>query len=1081
MTIHGFLLDRSKLTPPSPPRQSLHRPRVTERLLEAVDYRLTLIHAGAGYGKSTALAALVDGPYPMVWYHLQIGETSPLQFLLHLLYGFEDVIPGIAEISLVRLEQWNHIERPFEWRTIISLFLNDLSQHAATILLVVDDAHVMNDLPEIENIMRHLIDHAPPCLHILLATRTTFIWNELLTWRVRGQVLEISESELAFTIEEVDDLYRYSYKLPLSVDHCYILTGKTEGWAMVLPLVWQRLRYGDAASIQEALDQLSGSAGDLFRYLAQETWDQQPQKVRKFLRDTSILNELTADLCDCVRDKSNSNEILIMLSESGFFLFGIDDVTMRYHHLFRELLQQQLSKDEARYLHSKAAECYAKKEQGTDAAIKHCLAAGEYAKAANFLTGYGRLLITQGRLELLAEWIGSIPPTTLTQFPALFIYLGDIARLHSRFEESQGWYQEAENRFRESRDLLGLGQALRGQARVYLDTVNPRQAEVLLEEALRISDGKEDRESQARLLDLMAENRLNQGRTNEAETLQAQAMILRQQDRDDSAVPMRLLLRTGRLNQALFALEEMATEESHQPVQKSRAHRETLLLLSLVLSFLGQQERALQTAVEGTKRGRELESLFVTAVGWMRQGHAWLLLKNTHGYEEAQKAYKQAIELSDQIQASRLKVEAYWGLVQVYGFRGQIELAMNTANNGISLAEQAGDEWVVACIRVAMGAAFVLNSNNEQAASWLKQAEDSFHECNDLHGQAVTRLWQCLLWNNIRDFTRLGRDIEQLLSQVRDHAYDFILLRRTLLGPPDIRVIVPLLLYARESNHKSAYADYLLDQLGLADLKVHPGYQLRVHGLGSFHVLLGIQELGPKSWGRQKARQLFQLLLTYRRTQMHREQITEILWPELDSQNAARDFKVAYTTLCRVLEPNRPRNRPSAFILRDGSRYGIRPEADLWFDVTEFDSRIAKGDRLLHNKPVQAREHYRIALSMYQGSYLQEYPYEEWANQERMRLLNRYLRTAERLGRSLIQEEEWEQVLAICYNLLEQDNCWEPAYQMLIITYANLGNQSEAKRSYSRCEQVLRMELEITPSVATMALLQDILQSKQNF
>lgn len=1075
MATHEFLVNRSKLTPPSLPRQSLHRMRITQRLLEAADYRLTIIQAGAGYGKSTALAALRDGPHITSWYQLQTDDADPLQFLLHLLHGFSNAISGISDVPLARLEQWNHIEQPVDWETIIYLFLNEISQHDTTIFLVIDDAHMLNDLPDIESIVRHLVEHSPPSLHILLSTRTSFKWKELLKWRVRGQVLEISENELAFTIAEVDDLYNLGYGLPLSINECQILTEKTEGWAMVLPLVWQRLRFGNASSIHQALDQLSGSAGDLFLYLAQETWEQQPEEVRQFLRDTSILSKLTADLCDCLRDKNDSREILDSLHENGFFLFSIDADTMRYHHLFRDLLQQQLSNEEARRLNLIAAKCYARQKQESDTAIEHFLSAGAHEDAANLLANYGRILIAHGRLKTVAAWIGSIPPTILALFPALLVYLGDIARLHSRFEEANGWYKEAENRFRKSKDLLGLGQALRGQARVYLDTVNPRQAEALLEEALRILDGREDRESQARLLDLLAENKINLGRTDEAQALQVQAMVLRQQNRDEAAVPMRLLLRTGRLNRALIALEEMAEEESRQPVKKPRAHRETLLLLSLVLSFLGQQERAFQTAVEGTKRGSELESLFVTAVGWMRQGHAWLLLKNTEGYENAQSAFKRAIDLSEQIQATRLKVEAFWGLVQVYGFRGQIELALYTAEQGISLAEQAGDEWVSACIRVTMGAAFVIASKDLQAANWLNRAGDSFRECNDLHGQAVTRLWQCLLWYRSNDITRLDRDLEQLLLLVRDHDYGFLLLRQTLLGPPDIRALVPLLLHAREIGLQSAYANYLLDKMGLAGLQNHPGYQLRVQSLGPFSVWLGHQELGSKSWKRQKARQLFLLLLTYRRTQMHREQIAETLWPDLDSRIAERDFKVAYTTLCRVLEPNRPRNRPSAFILRDGSRYGIRPDADLWFDVAEFDSRIIKGDGLIHNHPKQAQKHYRFALSLYQGDYLQEFPYEEWANQERMRLLNRYLRTAERLGQSLIQEKEWEQVLAVCHNLLEQDNCWEPAYQMLIIAYSNLGNRSEAIRSYCRCEKILLGELDIVPGAATKLLYQQIL------
>lgn len=72
------LVVRTKLTPPRLHKQTLHRPRLTERLLKALDYRLTVVQAGAGYGKSTALAALAEGEHPFAWYHLADEDADPL-------------------------------------------------------------------------------------------------------------------------------------------------------------------------------------------------------------------------------------------------------------------------------------------------------------------------------------------------------------------------------------------------------------------------------------------------------------------------------------------------------------------------------------------------------------------------------------------------------------------------------------------------------------------------------------------------------------------------------------------------------------------------------------------------------------------------------------------------------------------------------------------------------------------------------------------------------------------------------------------------------------------------------------------
>ena len=733
----------TKLKLPSPPRWTLNRERVTARLLEAADYRLTILLAGAGYGKSTALAALaaLDGrSLPLAWYHLETADTDPQRFLIYLLHAVDRALPGACPNALAMLEHWDHAERPFAWQLVVNTFLNELDGQSAPFLLVLDDAHILNQAGEANEIVRTLVARAPDCLHLVAATRYPLIWEELLALRVRGHALEITQEELAFTAEEVGALFRERYDFPLTAEQCRLLAGKSDGWPMILPLVWQRLRLGSATSIHEALQQLSGSASDLFLYLAQEIWQTQQPEVQDFLRKTSILSELESDVCDCVRQSDNSAALLDYLRINGFFVFGVEGGSMRYHHLFRDLLCGQLSTEDAAVLHLRAADCYAGLERDTENAIYHYLAAGAMAQAAGLLAEHGRLLVANGRLQTLQTWIDSLPPDVLSQYPALLIYLGDIARLHSRFEEALAWYREAEQHCRLTRDLTHLGQALRGQARVYLDTVNPSRAEALLAEAVRISDGQEDRETQARLLDLLAENRLNQGRTAEAETLRARSAALRQQNRDETAIPYRLLLCTGRLAEVRRLLQESAAAEAENPVLKPRAHRETLLLLSLVHSFMGERELALAAAEAATKRGQELESPFVTAVGWMRQGHTWLLTKDNAGYERAERAFQEAIQISDQLQASRLRVEAYWGLCQAYGFRGLLKSAREKGKAGIALAERAGDAWVAACIQVTLGAAYFLAGEQEYAAGWLGQALPSFRECNDTYGQAVTRL-----------------------------------------------------------------------------------------------------------------------------------------------------------------------------------------------------------------------------------------------------------------------------------------------------------------------------------------------------
>jgi LuxR family maltose regulon positive regulatory protein len=1073
------LIVRTKLAPPRPQKFTLPRSRLTQRFLEARHHRLTIVQAGTGYGKSTALAALKAEPISLIWYRLDSEDSDPQRFLAHLLCGFTTTLPDLSDMPIATLEEWSSNRNAISWTVVIDSLINELTRVLdpdTSLFLILDDAHLLNQAQETLDILNRLVSLAPDNIHIVLAMRHPVETPLFLKLRVKGELLEIDQAELAFTPFEIDDLFRNLYDHRLTLEQVTLLEEKLEGWPIALHLVWKNLQKDDGPTFAEAVAQLSGSSGDLFTYLTHEVLAQQPHGIQKFLRITSILRHLTANRCDYLRKADDSKQILTYLLENGLFVVDSGEGQMRYHHLFRELLNQQMTAEEKLAAHRRMAR-YAQEHGEDETAIYHWLLAEAFEEAAILLDTLGRDMVRVGRIDTLAGWIGALPADILAKHPPLLTCLGDITRLHSRFKEAMGWYQQAEQLSRTLNNTPALGQALRGQARLYLDTVNPNKAEQLLQEALRLSDGQEDRESRARLNELMSENLLNLGRAEEAKQYQVQARDLRQEGPSQVELPVRILLRTGRLTEARHLLETQADKERQEPVLRPRAHRETLLLLSLILAYEGEQELAMQTAVEGTERGRLLQSDFVTAVGFMRQGHAWLLLKNQQGFAEAARVFQQAIELSNNLQTIRLKVEAFWGLCQATGFMGQLEVAQEYANEGIALADKVGDEWVAACIRISMGAAYTLFNKGQDASDWLMQGGSSFRECNDAHGTTVSLLWQCILWHTSGEQARLQRDLEELLRLVRENEYDFLFLRKTLLGPPDPRVLVPLLLLAKKWSIHDDIAGRLLNHLGLEKAQSHPGYQLRVQSLGAFQLWRGDHLVESNAWHRKKARQLFQLLLTYWRTQLHREQIVELLWPELDPQSAQRDFKIAYNALCNVLEPDRLRNQPPSFIGREGSRYGIRPGADLWFDVSDFDTLSASADRLLLTDPRAAQKIYRQALALYQGDYLQEFPYEEWAQQERLRLLNRYMRTAERLARSLIRERMWEEVEEVCQKLLTRDNYWEPAYQMLIETYIQLGNNAQALRTYRQCEEILRSGLNVAPTDKTRDLLQDILDN----
>lgn len=190
---------QTKLTPPRLHKRILHRSRLTQRLLEALDYRLAIVQAGAGYGKSTALATLGESGYPLVWYHLDAEDADPLLFLLHLIHGLRTALPNLSEAPLALLERWEGNSVP-PWTAVVDTLVNDLvTQVDGPALLVIDDVHLLDEAQASLRILDRFIGRAPADLHVILSTRHPPKLPNLVTWRVKGAVLEIDQEELAFT------------------------------------------------------------------------------------------------------------------------------------------------------------------------------------------------------------------------------------------------------------------------------------------------------------------------------------------------------------------------------------------------------------------------------------------------------------------------------------------------------------------------------------------------------------------------------------------------------------------------------------------------------------------------------------------------------------------------------------------------------------------------------------------------------------------------------------------------------------------------------------------------------------------
>jgi ATP/maltotriose-dependent transcriptional regulator MalT/DNA-binding SARP family transcriptional activator len=1055
---------RSKLVAPKPQKAIFQRPRLQAILTTSLDYPLTLINAGTGFGKTIALWELSGLYNRSFWYNITEPDRDPTLFLAHLISAFQPASTGLIE----RLEKGGSEAAVTTLNVLINQLTTDLEEDA---VLILDDYHLVSNVTDINHWLEKLVEQRPPRLHIAISSRQIPETAAFIRWRVKGSLLTISQEDLSFTADEIYRLFDEHYHTAISEEHARALFSYTGGWIIALQLIWQRLQTSHSRQLTEILDELPSALTDLFNYLAQEVLMRQPAPVQDFLLSTAILRRMNADCCNYLLGIHDSQEILRLLSEKGLFIATSDQIIYHYQRLFQDFLLDQAEKvvPGIKNLHQKAAE-YFTSIKSYEEAIYHRFCAGDLVEAANLIEHIGPGMLEMGRLRSVTKWIEQLNNEQLEVHPSLHLLMGDILRLRANFEDALASYDSAEQIFLSQNDHLGRSQALRSKAQVYLDTIRPIKASSLLEEALLLLEPQEYPAEAAVLLDQLAENKLNLGKPEEAQALHKEAGMLRS-DRtpDDIYLEARSMLRTGRLFEGSALLESSDSLVEDPSTQRpQRFHREMSLLLSLFYTMLGNVEKGKHFALQGIEIGRQLDSQFVEAVGWMRIGHAYQLYPQLpwrkSRMQKAQECYEKAIGLVKPFNVVRVQVEPLWGLCRLHGYQGNVGEAKRLARQAIDIARASGDYWFVALLNTTLGTTHTLAGELEPARQALKEAVEGFQQVGDIFGVLTAKTAQVLnLWLNAATDQALEA-FGEIAPQIQAHNFSFLLTRPSHLGVQDPQIFLPLLLEAYNQGIERDWLAIILRELGLEEVDYHPGYGLRVRTLGQFEVWRGGVVLNPRDWQREKARQLFQFLLAGKGKWYSREQIYDRLWPHLDPTCADRNLKVALNALNRALEPRREPGKTPFFIARRDNLYGLNPAADIAIDADDF----------LVLASSQAEEDLLEALSIYKGDYLGETIGESWSNDRREQISEAYLQAALRLADHYYEHQRWDDTIHIAHEILDVDRCSEPAYQLLMRCHAARGNGAGISSVYQRCAAVLRDELDVEPSPATKRLWQQL-------
>ena len=424
----------TKLRPPRLRTSLISRPRLTGKVGWEAGRRLTLVSAPAGFGKTTLLsewARSSKGQRSVAWLSLDEGDNDPARFVSYMVAAFRTFREGIGEGVLSSLAS----PRPAPFEALTGALINELAGIPGEKVLILDDYHRIYAEP-VHGIVSFLLEHLPEDMHLILAGRVDPPLP-LSRLRSRNQMAELRAADVAFTLEEAAAFLSEVMELELPAGEVTALEERTEGWIAGLQLAALSMR--NREDVSGFVRTFSGSHRDILDYLSEEVLSGQPASARTFLLQTSILNTLTAPLCDALTGSSGSQAMLERLERDNLFVVPLDDERRwyRHHHLFADFLRGRLereSPERVAELHLRAA-AWHERNGWTSAAVGHALSAEDHYRAASLIERTVGEMWFRGEVLTLLGWLHALPEEERRRRPQLLLEHATALMIVGRLED----------------------------------------------------------------------------------------------------------------------------------------------------------------------------------------------------------------------------------------------------------------------------------------------------------------------------------------------------------------------------------------------------------------------------------------------------------------------------------------------------------------------------------------------------------------------------------------------------------------------------------------------------------------------
>ncbi|MBW0092569.1 winged helix-turn-helix domain-containing protein [Pseudonocardia sp. KRD-184] len=1048
----------------------LDRPRVAGLLRAAARRRVTLVVAGGGFGKTTAVRHATAGRHGG-WLALRRADRAVEVLAPRLAVALGVAAPpGLSAGggALGAQDRRALAEGQAE-------LLAEAVERVADRTLVVDEVEQLADDDPGTALLHALCLHAPPGLHVVLCGRRL---PHLGLGRLRGQgeVAEVAAGELAFTVDETAALLAARLG-PGATGMAAHLCGLTAGWAAALQLALARLDPLEPEHRPRALEQWERYRGASWRDFAADLLTGESASTRRLLAVSATVRRVDAGLVRGLGVEVGDDDVEelvdrgLLVPVGGAAASAVEGLAVS--PVLASTVRAQLGPHETAALRHDAAawlEARGRLEEALECSVgatpestRALLSRSGYAlvergcggRVAEVLAAVGTAAeprldgVLGAALQAAGDWDGALavytrlhrrtggpgPPEVAWRHGALLHMRGDAAAALAVLSAAppgalvSAWLSTT---LWSSGDLDGAGAAAeRAVAEAGDDPVARTAAHVA---AALVAAGRGDRERNA------AEYRLALTAGTEA---------------GDSAQLARI-----HANLSSRAVEEGdyagAVEHADQALRAGAGHR---FFAALALS--NKADALLCTGRLDEARVALDEAVGTYArLGSLREGVPRALLGALHvergDLVRARVCLDQAVRLAERTGDVHARVTALTALVPI--------LAAEDVGRARELAAEAVQASTSLELARALcaGAHVELHAGDRPAAAALARRAEAqarrtldraaLAEALGLAGVAADPPDQRLLRDAVAVWDVVGNPLARCRTRLalalhRGDEEQVAALRRELAAcgaSPDVGL--PALLATRAGERPAA---------------------VRITTLGRFRLLREGRPVTAPDWRSRKARDLLKILIAHHDRPVTRDAAADALWPGEAGARVANRLSVALSVLRRVLDPDRA-HAADHYLATDLRSLALRTDR-VEVDVVAFDHLAREGIALgMTGYPAEAEDLLRRAERLYAGDFLEEDRFEDWAV-DRREAARATAQTVSRLLARLASDRGDEEAAGHhLWRLLERDPYDEDAWQAALGTQLRLGHPGRARRLYAG--YVRRMdELGIAPLPLTQA------------